>query len=687
MAFGERFINLTEPGSPGAPGPDRQWLSNDEGSDAGAGIRGAIRYLLGMPAERDARRGGILYLPPRRYRIDRFTTPRSPGTDFEGPFEDLLIPPEITLWFAPGAFLDAASDNSTVNIQGSINANELMIFATAETQRNDDRLMSGWNQARLVQGRVYLTSLRIPEVFPEWWGAGTQPLEARRRDAMITRVAQALIDTAALQACFNAAHNDRHWNPLSPTHFDVARPTIPVRLIASYQLAAPLFLGVPPGRLHARNPEGFILRGNAPRGGVGVGQPTFLWSNEFDFPADVYPSPTLGARPQERFPAMLVSRGCFGSVLEELKFDASTGAELRRARRCVLLDTQPALVPMRRGPALGHPPAHLTVFRRCSFVNASQALVQVGPPLPPASEASLWTAFPRVLTQDEHGIVSGAHDLSNTSFEQCRFSMGGVSFGETVASTDPRLGADGVVLRAKESFAVGFRDCWFSGPARAAIRAFGGFFLVEGCAFHTLRVCQGNRPLGRRDGKGTAQEVLVGNGADIFLNLPPQEQFPAGEGKGVPVETAGFTAVHVESQSFTFLDMHEGINGAGVNRPVTLLNVRHSTVLQDRPSPTNPAVREFEPIAGDEWPPAVRWHGNGRGVPLSLTGCLFVKPVPAAGTRVLLEAGTLTGSVLSVGTRDEQGRINIFGVSPSTGLVVANLVRQLERTVQVPGRF
>jgi hypothetical protein len=53
-----------------------------------------------------------------------------------------------------------------------------------------------------------------------------------------------------------------------------------------------------------------------------------------------------------------------------------------------------------------------------------------------------------------------------------------------------------------------------------------------------------------------------------------------------------------------------------------------------------------------------------------------------ARVRVMIGPHTAPTSVLSVGTRDEEGRIDIFGPRPHTMLLVDTIVCHLERTIQ-----
>ncbi|MBI5515848.1 MAG: hypothetical protein HY909_18845 [Deltaproteobacteria bacterium] len=466
-------------------------------------------------------------------------------------------------------------------------------------------------------------------MYPEWWGAAESVVQNAARD------------TAALQACFDAAHNHRFFGPpatpgateLRQAVFTHQRPTIPIVLQGPYLLNAPLYLGerppasarypdTDPSHPRLRNPEGFVLRGGAPVGSSGRGKATFLWDNRSTFPS--------GAE------AMLVVRGSYGFTIQDASFDAGapTGELDTRASRCLLVDS--------RGGS-----SQMNALRRCTFRHATRALVQLGPPPPDLTPGALQR--PAIDIRDV-GAESGGHDLFGLRFEGCNFVAGGSAFGAGASPSQRARLADGVVFRANQSFGVEFDSCAFGGPARAMIRAFGGSFLLTSCVFHTLRVFNGALP--------ESDDEPLGNGADVFLEWFIPERLP---GAAFPTRQAagGFTATNCESQSWRFLLTPTYEDGTGNNYNTVLTNLHHAPV----------ASGTGEEATVTRYPPAIVWDGPARrNAKLLLEGCLLEAGAGLGGrtldsdARVLLGPDLPIGSVVSVGTRTSAGPRRLFGI-------------------------
>lgn len=586
--------------------------------------------------------------------------------------------------FAPGAsfvFMDGLGERDpsghnvsppsairpfVLNVAGEISAGPQKIFETPETLSTNPSL------ALLPQvTNVFFTGNKIVEVFPEWWGAGSPP-DSRRvpSGAGGYSIAQSLIDTHALQAALDAACDNRQW---SPTTGAVAggflRPPIPIRLGGTYLLAGRLRVGARIDTLSdgstvatvAPNTYGLILRGNA---NVISGAATLLWNNNLDFPGDAL--------------AMLEIRGLFGTEVSDVIFDAAPRAPTlaKRAKGCVFLDgnvlTDPSVLVI---PA----PGQGTVFRRCTFRNATGALVQAGPPLPPIGD-SRWVLFPTRLKIDNLQRDSGGRDLLNLSFEQCHFFGGGADYN-TSFSPDAALDADGVVLRASNSLCVRFNGGTFNGPVRAMIRAYGGSFSLAGCSFH----CQPVYSLGQivldppeRGSQLPDTDIERGSGVDVFLAHPPFEINSDTDphllsGFGIP--TAGFTATQCDSQSYQFLKTHKRLNvNAGNPGNTALINLQHSVVL-DHPERIAASLR---------LPPSIEWLGPGLFQSrLTLNGCQLSN----SGVRVLLGPGLPPNSVLSMGTRNAGGGTWIYSLSAAAFDLTARAVVKMLESIAVDSSF
>lgn len=676
--LGSGFVNVQQDDRSGSV---HRWAVGDGRTDDRQGIQDAIRTLVNPPdSPLDAavfHRGGTLYFPPGVYRIGvdpSRTVGRRP--DFAGNFEDIHVPFDVQLMFAPGASL-RFGEGAVINIEGTIDAGLNKIFETPETRNNSlrDRTLS------TPVNNVFFTGQRIVEVFPEWWGAGNLPaqaesaLEQQFSDPQLLIQARAKLkgfrDTFAIQAAIDAACNNRQWNPETGRISGAAtpRPPLVVRMLGAYQLLAPLRAGatVTSGVRLAPNTQGLVLRGeNNPFGFANL-----TWNNETEFPVDGL--------------AMLEVRGVFGAEISNIMFDAQPAAPTlnRRARCCLFIDGNVKLDLF----AGSSPPAAAQgiVVRRCGFRSATEALVQVGPPLPPYGD-SRWAVFPYVLNIDNLQRDSGGHDLLALTFEQCSFTAGGADRSSSLTA-HPSLAylSDGVVLRTSNAFCVRFTGSVFGGAVRTMIRAYGGTFSLEGCVFHCQPVFILGVPLIEPSDRGTLMvesDIERGNGVDVFLMRPPAEvnlsQIPlngTADSATYYISTGGFSASQCESQSYQFLKTHRSENVAGDPYNTTLNNVHHATVLNEGD------VEHLGRLSPN--PPAIEWMGPAiKGSKLVLMGCHFSGD-PA---RVLVGPNVLTNSVVSMGTRNSDGRSYVYvATQPALAANLDRVVRDIEsvRSIEI----
>ncbi|MBI5513332.1 MAG: hypothetical protein HY909_06155 [Deltaproteobacteria bacterium] len=588
-SFGLEFVNARE-SSPGEP----TWKPYNVERDGSLLIGPRLREIMAH----FSRRSGYVYFPPGTYLVD----PVEPGARVGTDATDLYVPPTVTMIFSPGAVLRptmVGSRVAVIQIHGGIEAGPTRIFDTAAT-------------ARTPVGRIFLTSNQIPVVYPEWWGAAQS----------LMSLVPSEVDTAALQAAFDAAHNDRHFSGsglVGGFGFEVLRPTIPIALRGPYLLRDALYLGQKPGEATPRNPDGFILRGSSPVGSEGSGRPTLVWDNTVPIPSSME--------------AMLVVRGSYGFTVEDVSVDAGTGAaSTHRPARGVLVD--------------GMTVSQMNLFRRCTFLRAARALVQLGPPPPeavPSSGDRDRLERPSEVVLDAARTNSGGHDLYGLRFEGCNFLAGGAGISASPADRGA-LQADGVVFRANQSFGVEFDSCAFGGHARAMLRAFGGSFLLTACVFHTLRVFDGFGPM--------SEDEPLSNGCDVVFEVVVPERM-AGGAAAVGQGSSSFTAVGCESQSWRFLLTHDQGPSAGPTFSSVITNLHHAPVADLSEAPLITL-----------YPPAIVWRGPARrGAKLLLDGCLLQAGAALDGrlipsdARVLLGTGLPLGSVVSIGTRTTGGAL------------------------------
>lgn len=237
-----------------------------------ARITGDLRRKIDILA-RDG--GGTIYIPPGRWIVDD-----SLEEGLHPP--ELVVPPSVTLWFAPGAVLLIGSPERTLGrspqrmvIRSRIEADAMRIF----------QVLDGPSRT----GEVQFAGARHTEVLPEWWGAG-EGLDSGYRD-----------DQPALMEACNVAFN----------RFDegAVEPPLPLILRTGYRLMRPLVIDTP---------ERFRGTGVIIRGAFKGVDATFRAGGT-----------SFGEN-------ILVIQERVGSVIENVSFDGQS-----RVRRCVLLEVVP----------------------------------------------------------------------------------------------------------------------------------------------------------------------------------------------------------------------------------------------------------------------------------------------------------------------------------------------------------
>ncbi|MBI5515966.1 MAG: hypothetical protein HY909_19445 [Deltaproteobacteria bacterium] len=496
------------------------------------------------------RAGGVLYLPPGVWTIER------PG---------LVVPPAVELWFSPGARLVPRS--AYIEIQGSIRAGLHAIFVPSAF-------------------RVRMTGAGVPEVFPEWWGAGEV---ARSRADHGMREDDVGDDTDAVQAAFDACVDRlRGTTPRAPCA---------IVLSGSYRISRPLVLGT--RDLAADFPACWVvLRGQNPGGR----RATFRW---------VAPSPQ---GPRSFVDTMLLLRGMPGTTLSDVSFDGGDLVGSCVAVTAPPFQTGPTSQPGGPPPssALWSQPCGMVSFRHCSFSGARSRLVQLGG----ATGVLLELLLPRTL--DERGAGTSAlglallrafvaiielqgmaQDVSATAFEGCQFRPS-------------RPGSVAVELIALRSSPVSFSRCTFEGIARRMILARGGFLGLTACRFYC-------RP-------GTSQTPLV----EPEETVTDLELLPGAPGtEGTERSRASCSVLDATSLSPRFL-LARSADLLVLPGDVTLVNVRHTPVA---PSTSTVESVHFDtasgvPLAGDV------------GDALTLVGCVLHRVRVGPGVGLVVSGGS-----------------------------------------------
>jgi hypothetical protein len=111
----------------------------------------------------------------------------------------LIVPPNVTLWFAPGAYLELGDDVALI-IQGNIRAEATQIFLLPDVLALRTTPWQDPATVRRESAIVRLETTAIERVYPEWFGV----LQEERPSSV-----NAAANSRALQACIHAACRDR----------------------------------------------------------------------------------------------------------------------------------------------------------------------------------------------------------------------------------------------------------------------------------------------------------------------------------------------------------------------------------------------------------------------------------------------------------------------------------------------
>lgn len=556
-------------------------------------------------------RGGILYFSrPGRYLIERDLPdcwgvnlwderrrPRPTTWESErelNPFGgSLYIPPDVTLWLAPGAVLVPARD-AVIAIHGPLVCDPTQVFDLSE-------------------GGLVVFGNGVPRLLPQWWGV--RPGEDH---------------APAIQAAIDAGiHNRRNrWERPAGTTYEalsINLPLIPVELRGEYRLRQPVSIrgmsntnavqdllgssaiqrdpilpaariiyvdGSGPGRTTvaiwyegvpfqytraSATPDGLIqvsfpvgelsLRiehGPIPEGVPGAtitlmapGQPDATYLVIFETP--VRAQRTLAALVANGLiEGRALGRGGRGArLVAESTFVGDTLFDVVGASgltvRNIEFDVEAApstVTAWSHLPPSGPVSTHGSALQSCTFVGHEHTLVHLGPP--PREVQRFRGERPTALWSNS------GWDLTGLVIDDCEFR--------------PREGGVALMIRAKETLPLRVRNCDFKGRADAMISAYLGNFLLDGCRFD-------NKPpsrLRRVEAEGFEQS----DGSDVFLEAEiPLRMVSAATALAVLSASyqGGFTATGCVSRSPRFLSsatprMDESQYTLW---PALLLNVRH----------------------------------------------------------------------------------------------------------------
>ena len=511
-------------------------------------------------------RGGIVYLPPGTYRIGSIGRT---GLNLQDAINapDLTVRANVLLWFAPGAKLLLDPEVVVLFQHASIRAEARQIFESAPLDTPDGR-----------RGKVVFGTTKIPEVYPEWWGARSF-YETDDPTADESNI-------VALEDCVRAAHTDRRW---TSAHF----PVIPIVLRGEYPISrewriepqdVTLTSGVSARFVAgAENPDGIVLRGQRGTGSTGTGVSNLLASDRFQ----------EATESMARGRALLCVNGLHGSIVEGINFEGRA-----RASVCVQVTG----------------PAQLSVFRNCAFRNSRHVLVQVGDYVIEDMNDDPMTRMRVRIPARDSGIslprldsrVRANLDLSGLSFEHCLFT---VDATPALAPLWDRL--VGLVFHAHETLPMTLDQCKFSGPMLACVEAYGGALIIRG---GTAQNHKRASPYVERRGSELRRDRPRG-GVDIFIGDPLLTA------PGNAIRPTALTVFEFQSQSDQFLDTFRHLSASVGNiafQPTVLQGVTHNVTT------------DGSPVA----PPAIFWSGpaistsglTARAGSLTLVGCTFAGP-------------------------------------------------------------
>lgn len=636
--FGREFVNVHPEGASTGVTPalepfvdtDRPDVRLRKARSNADGLRRSIEQLRsflvvpGGPVVRAGPAQGFIYLPPGRYLIGRPSTtpPSDPLADVRS---DIVVPPDVTLWFAPGAVLVPLGDEPPrlemlpvgerekvyIEIQGDIIAGIQQIF---------DVVVNAEDTAHTA-GEIILTSLRVRELYPDWWGAtstlDSPPIDVARRT------------TLAMQATLDAAFNHRNVRrreanglPRDGLAFDRLLPSIPVVLKGLYDLAAELFIGVPKE----------ALSGGAVPAGEPISQGGFELRGENGMvPATLRALFALVPQPAPMTPisrrgsgTMLTIRGPVSFSIRHVNFDGN-----HTAASCVAIE-----------PVVEE--WGWSSFEGCLFNACRHTLVRLD------AEGRRRTPPSRMKP-----------DFWNITFARCRFDVIEHQVAEnTVNSKTYRqpesrgeVVLDGmtfeegtlvaVEVRLKENEGLEFRNCYFVDVASPAIKAVSGRFALNETIFHVFRPPFPFVPSTVLD--DTAGRNDSRHGADVSIESTSIDSKTAMREPGPwrRVIPATFTALECETHSTQFIatpDVLDAFDASGQTRSaVVLMNVRSSHEEKSERGLSEVGALNWYSMHGAE-PPAIYWSYPGTmGCALIMVGCHTTGPRDKGGFSAVTE--------------------------------------------------
>lgn len=606
--------------------PERQRKARENAAGLRRAIERARSYYLvtpGIGATRVLRPGGIVYFPPGRYLIARPSTP--PPSDVPGDVRsDIVVPPEVTLWFAPGAVLVPLGDEEPrldglppaerrkvyIEIQGDIIAGIQQIFDVAVNAEDTAH----------TAGEIILTSLRVRELYPEWWGASSLPADLSPASPVMWRT------TMAVQAAFDAAYNHRCVRRRrpdgafsdDPTVFVRRLPSIPVVLKGVYEVNGALFIGIPNSELDATGAVPFDtpvpLGGFELRGENAIYAPSIRAGKAIVRPSAADPLQPIS---RENSGTLLTIRGPVTFSIRNVNFDGNY-----RAATCVAVE-----------PVVGD--WGYSSFEGCNFTACRHTVVRLD-----------------AERRRRSGSALSKRDFWNITFSRCHFFVIDVGVAEPSVHRDggpepttdaittdirvtlaPYSFEEGTVVAVdvdlKENEGLEFRNCFFLHVASPAIRAVSGRFALNETLFHVIRPPV---PFGEIDATHGHNDSR--HGTDIYI-----EARDAGGASTAPerLVPATFTALECETHSVQFLatsDTPRHFNTNGQTRSATvLMNVvsSHEVVPEHLRAADSETYDNWYVNHGAE-PPAIYWsHPGTMGCALIMVGCAFTGPRDKGG--------------------------------------------------------
>lgn len=601
------------------------------------------------------RGGGFLHFRPGRYYIGRRPESSSIGDPAASTENgDIVVYEDVTLWFSPGAVLvplstrwnsdldvrhvygaDSSWEDELVRIEihGAIRAQRVTIFGVSVR----------YGATLPDAGMILLAGDRIEEVVPEWWGANEQ----------FFSVGLSTYNRLAIQATFDAAHRHRQRPVRHAATGRVARtptgeialrrrPPIPIAMNNAYTIDAEVSLGMTRAEVDGAvdpmrpvNGAGFRLRGDRSVGSQGAGVATLYAAGHWD-----------GG-------ALLAIRGPVGFTVNDVTLNGNKVAD-----RCLELshfdnDGAPSSI------------------ERSSLLQPRSELVRIE-----GSAADTAKLTPPALL----------------SFRRCRFDTmsEGDAFAARLLYLTPERGLVGVHLDARDRVIVEFHGCFFAGVAAPFILAKSGWFTLQECTMHAIRLWD------TRSLREINAERGSLNGTDIHI-AAPTFRYATASSDGAPrrtlLEAASFTAKEIESQSWQLLTTYALSPSEAQARTSTILFNFNANLSADAPGnaasdgvPEDPRRPIWRGIVDQ---PAIFWSSPGEiGSDLAILGGIFSAWIKTyRGGRstglykgyVHIDRPSAPGRVFDLGTRSRDDSTNVFGSRDGVAEVNLQVVPEAPR--------